>query len=101
MVITGTSKGIGRGLAECFVGKGYRVAGCSRGTSTLEMEGYEHAQVDVSDERQVRRWIRSVKKTYQRIDVLVCNAGLAPADLLLTMTPGEVLEPLLRTNVSG
>lgn len=101
MVITGTSKGIGRGIAEYFVVKGYRVAGCSRGPSTLNMDGYQHTQVDVSDEQQVRRWIRAVKNTHERVDVLVCNAGLAPAALLLTMTPGEVLEPLLQTNVSG
>jgi 3-oxoacyl-[acyl-carrier protein] reductase len=101
MVITGTRTGIGRGMAEHFVNKGYLVAGCSRGAATLEMEGYQHVQVDVCDERQVRQWIRSLQNGYRHIDVLVCNAGLAPAALLLTMTPGEVLEPLLRTNVSG
>jgi 3-oxoacyl-[acyl-carrier protein] reductase len=101
MVITGTRTGLGRGMAEHFVKKGYLVAGCSRGAATLEMEGYQHFQVDVCDERQVRQWIRSLQNAYRRIDVLVCNAGLAPAALLLTMTPGEVLEPLLRTNVSG
>jgi 3-oxoacyl-[acyl-carrier protein] reductase len=101
MVITGTRTGLGRGMAEHFVKKGYFVAGCSRGASTLEVEGYQHAQVDVGDERQVRQWIRSLQNEYRRIDVLVCNAGLAPAALLLTMTAGEILGPLLRTNVSG
>ena len=101
MVITGTRAGLGRGMAEHFVKKGYFVAGCSRGSSTLEVEGYQHTQVDVGDERQVRQWIRSLQNEYRRIDVLVCNAGLAPAALLLTMTAGEVLESLLRTNVSG
>jgi 3-oxoacyl-[acyl-carrier protein] reductase len=101
MVITGTRTGLGRGIAEHFVKSGYVVAGCSRGAATLEMEGYQHANVDVCDEGQVRRWIRSIQNTYRRIDVLVCNAGIAPAALLMTMTPGEILEPLLRTNVSG
>ena len=101
MVITGTRAGLGRGMAEHFVKKGYFVAGCSRGASTLEVEGYQHTQMDVGDERRVRQWIRSLQNEYRRIDVLVCNAGLAPAALLLTMTAGEVLEPLLRTNVSG
>ena len=101
MVITGTRTGLGRGMAEHFVKNGYSVAGCSRGAPTLEMEGYQHAQVDVCDENQVRKWIRSLQNAYRRIDVVVCNAGLAPAALLMTMTPGEVLEPLLRTNVTG
>ena len=101
MVITGTRTGIGRGMAEHFISKGYLVAGCSRGPATLESEYYEHAEVDVGDEQQVVAWIRSLRNRHHRIDVLVCNAGLAPASLLLTMTPGRVLEPLLRTNVCG
>lgn len=101
MVITGTSKGIGRGMVEHFVARGYRVAGCSRGPTTLEMEGYRHAQVDVGDEKQVREWIRSIKTAYQHIDVLVCNAGFMPGGLLMTMTQEDVLETVLRTNVMG
>jgi len=101
MVITGTRTGIGRGLSEFFIGKGYRVAGCSRGPSSLNSEFYDHAQVDVGEEKQVLEWIRSVKRRHGRIDVLVSNAGVAPAALLLTMTPGQVLEPLMRTNVCG
>jgi 3-oxoacyl-[acyl-carrier protein] reductase len=101
MVITGTSKGIGRGLANYFVGKGYRVVGCSRGPITFELDGYRHDQVDVSNEKQVRDWIRAIKKTYQRIDVLVCNASLIQLPSLLTMTPGAVLEPILLTNIAG
>lgn len=101
MAITGTSKGIGRGMAEYFIGKGYRVSGCSRSPATLEIEGYQHTRVDVGDEKQVREWIRLIKNTYRRIDVLVCNAGIIPPAMLLTMTPGQVLEPLLHANVSG
>jgi len=98
--ITGTSKGIGRGLAEYFVDHGYLVAGCSRGPSTLELEGYQHTQVDVSDENQVAEWVYSIKEDYDGVDVLVCNAGLAPS-FLLVMTPGKVLEPVLATNICG
>lgn len=101
MVITGTSRGIGRGMAEHFVAKGYRVLGCSRGPATLEMEGYHHTQVDVGDEHQVRSWVRHIKNDFNRIDVLVCNAGLVRSALLMTVTPGEVLETFLRTHVAG
>lgn len=101
MIITGSSRGIGRGMAEHFVRKGYRVAGCSRGSSSIDLEGYRHTQVDVGDEKQVQRWIRSIRREYGRIDVLVCNAGQASAVLLLTMTSGEILESMLRTNVAG
>lgn len=101
MVITGTSKGIGRGMAEHFVSKGYQIAGCSRGAATLELKGYSHSVVDVGDEDQVRHWIRSIKKNYHRIDVLVCNAGLVRSALLMTVTSGEVLEMFVRTHING
>lgn len=101
MVITGTSRGIGRGMAEFFVNKGYCVIGCSRGPSDLNIDGYHHSQVDVGDEKQVREWVRSIKKDYNRIDVLVCNAGLIKSALLMSVTPGDVLQTFLRTHVAG
>jgi 3-oxoacyl-[acyl-carrier protein] reductase len=100
-VITGTSKGIGRGLADLFLAKDYAVAGCSRGPFALDSPRYQHACLDVGDEKQVREWIRSVKAAHQRIDVLICNAGMVRAALLLTVTPGDVLESFLRTNIAG
>jgi 3-oxoacyl-[acyl-carrier protein] reductase len=101
MVISGTSKGIGHGIARHFLANGYRVAGCSRGDSTIEHEHYFHTKLDIADEGCVRSWIRSVKTLYKRIDVLVCNAGHAPANLLMTMTPGSVLMDLLQVNIAG
>jgi len=101
MVITGTRTGIGRGMAEHFVKKGFLVAGCSRGPATLEIDGYHHTRVDVGDEKQVRKWVRSIRDAYGRTDVLVCNAGLVQSALLMTVTPGQVLEMFLRTHISG
>lgn len=101
MVITGASRGIGRGLAEYFVDSGYRVAGCSRGPSTFEHEQYAHAQLDVADESAVRSWVRSIRRDLGVIDVLVCNAGAARAARLLTMTDGTMLDEVIRSNVYG
>lgn len=101
MLITGTSKGIGRGLAEYFVNHGYTVIGCSRGIHTFQHNDYIHFQVDVDDEAQIRRWVRTIKREYGYIDVLVCNAGIAPAALLLTMTVDEVLKNVFSINTRG
>jgi 3-oxoacyl-[acyl-carrier protein] reductase len=101
MAISGTSRGIGRGVAEFFIGEGYRVAGCSRGPSTISLEGYLHEQIDVGSEQDVIRWVRSIKKAYGRIDVAICNAALATSARLFTITPGQILEPLVQTNICG
>lgn len=101
MVITGTTRGIGHEMASHFLNKGYRVAGCGRGESTFVHEDYFHTPVDISSELQVREWVRGVKNRFGRIDALICNAGHAPANLLLAMTPGEMVVDLLQTNVAG
>jgi 3-oxoacyl-[acyl-carrier protein] reductase len=101
MVITGSTRGIGQGLAEEFLARGYRVAGCARGASTITHPGYHHAIVDVGDEAAVRKWVRALRSRYERIDVLVCNAGTAKASALVTMTDGPLLEDIVRSNVMG
>lgn len=101
IVITGTSKGIGRGVAIYFLDKGYCVAGCSRSATTIEHDNYFHTTVDISIEDQVRNWIRSIKNKFYRIDILVCNAANAPANLLMSMTSGKVLTDLLQVNIAG
>jgi len=101
IVITGTTKGIGYGIANHFLEKGYCVAGCGRGDATIVHEEYFHSIVNIGDEDQVRIWVRAVKNRFKRIDILVCNAGYAPANLLMTMTPGTVLMDLLQTNIAG
>ena len=101
MLITGTSKGIGRGLAEYFANKGYTVIGCSRSSQSFQHNAYIHFRMDVSDEAQIRQCIRAVKRDYGFIDVLICNAGVAPAALLLTMTPDEVVKNVFDINTRG
>lgn len=101
MVITGTSKGMGLAVAKYFLAEGYCVVGCSRGPSTLKVEGYHHDQVDVGDEQQVRVWVRKIRDSFGRIDVLVCNAGSVQSALLMTVTPSEVFQIFMRTHVAG
>jgi 3-oxoacyl-[acyl-carrier protein] reductase len=101
-LVTGASKGIGRGLVERLLRQGYRVAGCSRGEgSSTPLDGpYEHATVDIRDEARVRAWVTDVGTRHGRIDVLINNAGICPTGLTL-MTTGSMAEDVFRTNVIG
>ena len=101
MVITGSSKGVGYGTALHFLAKGYLVAGCSRGESTISDPGYLHCQVDIGNEVEVRRWVRFIKNSFGRIDVLICNAAVFTKGSLLTMTSGETIHSMMVTNVVG
>ena len=53
VVITGTSRGIGRGLAQHFLRQGNVVCGCSRQPATIRHRQYRHFTLDVVDEKAV------------------------------------------------
>jgi 3-oxoacyl-[acyl-carrier protein] reductase len=76
LVVTGASRGIGFAVANYFLQKGFLVAGCSRGSPTIDHENYRHYLVDVCNESAVRGWARNIKRDLSRVDVLVCNVGL-------------------------
>ena len=100
MVITGTRKGIGKYLAEYYVEKGFQVIGCSRGPADFELENYRHFCVDVADEQAVKYLFSQVRKQYNRLDVLINNAGIASMNHSL-LTPLDTVHNILNTNVVG
>ena len=77
IIITGTRKGIGKDLAEYYLSKDFIVCGCSRGESSITHSNYKHFCLDVSDELAVVSMVRSVKKEFGSIDILLNNAGIA------------------------
>lgn len=100
MLITGTSRGIGRFLAEYYVGRRYEVIGCSRSEIDFHADGYQHFCLDVADERSVQQMFKEIKSTHGRLDVLVNNAGIASMNHCL-LTPLKTLEDVMRTNFIG
>ncbi|AEA34596.1 SDR family NAD(P)-dependent oxidoreductase [Hippea maritima] len=99
-IITGTRKGIGKGLAEYYLNKGNIVVGCSRGKSSIEHKSYRHFCLNVSDEKAVVDMVRKTKKEFKRIDVLLNNAGIASMNHILT-TPLKTAKNIFNTNFFG
>ena len=100
VVVTGTSRGIGLGLAQHFLRKGDFVCGCSRQPAPIQHEGYRHFVLDVVDEKAVVAMIRAVMAEHRRIDVLVNNAGIAAMNHAL-LTPTSVARSIFDTNFHG
>ena len=85
-LVTGASRGIGRAVALEFAREGARLGICS-GSDSLALirvsgeitalSGDSIANVaDVTDRRQVNRFVRDIIHRWGRIDVLVNNAGI-------------------------
>ena len=100
ILITGTRKGIGKELAEYYLSLGCNVIGCSRGPGTIVNSDYRHYELDVCNEKDVVKMVRAVKKEFERIDILLNNAGIASMNHFLT-TPYQTVQNIFNTNFFG
>ena len=100
ILITGTSKGIGKYLAEHYVEKGFHVVGCSRGEVDFELNNYQHFCLDVCDEKKVKIMFSQIRKIFGRLDVLINNAGIASMNHAL-LTSMDTVHKIYGTNVFG
>jgi 3-oxoacyl-[acyl-carrier protein] reductase len=97
VLVTGTSRGLGRVIAHRFLGQGATVVGVSRGEGTFEHDRYVHLQADVTDEQAAIGAVRTAFGVAGRLDVVVNNAGAASMNPIL-LTPGSLVERLLKVN---
>lgn len=95
-VITGTSRGIGKELAEYYLRMGNIVVGISRSYSGIEHENFKEFQSCVSDEIKIPQILNNVGE----VDVLINNAGVASMNHTL-LTPMESVIDIMDTNFVG
>ncbi len=109
VVVTGASKGIGRGIARVFAAAGANVLVTGRDPSALddavaELKGaggeVSAVAADVRDRDQCDRMAAEAVRRHGGIDVLCANAGIFPSARLTEMTPDD-LEEVLATNFKG
>ena len=98
-LITGTSQGLGRALAERLLADGWTVHGFARGKQALAHARFTAHAVDVTDEAAVRAAVATIAES-GRIDLLINNAAAASLNAFL-LTPGSVAENLMRVNFLG
>lgn len=100
VLITGTSRGLGKALAEQFLKEGLVVYGCSRQVSTIDHQDYSHFTVDVSDEPGVISMLKQIASTKVPVNLLINNAGITQASLGI-LTRGASAQDILNTNLLG
>lgn len=67
ILITGTTQGIGKAIAELFLEKGHEVIGIDRQTKSIEHHKYIHYVCDVRDEKNL--------PDVENVNILINNAG--------------------------
>jgi len=100
VVITGTSKGIGKYLAEYYLERGNVVVGCSRSACFVNHNNYHHYYISVSNEAEVRSMFTDIRKKFGLVYVLINNAGVASMNHSFLM-PLATIKKILDTNVIG
>jgi len=91
VIVTGGTRGIGRGIVRCFHDAGYRALVCARSAPEAPLRDGEREALftpaDVRDPEQVEDVVELAVREFGRIDVLVNNAGGTPAYDTATASP--------------
>jgi NAD(P)-dependent dehydrogenase (short-subunit alcohol dehydrogenase family) len=91
VLVTGGSKGIGRGLCQRFLAAGAEVVTCARKPPETPISHGERAalfvEADVRDADAVERVVKTAHERFGRLDVLVNNAGGTPFALADKASP--------------
>jgi 3-oxoacyl-[acyl-carrier protein] reductase len=96
-IVTGASRGIGRGVAEALVREGAQVLLCGRDTAALEAVakeiggngGVEPMTVDILEPAAAPAIVAECHATFGRVDILVNNAGIATVRKVPELTEAQ------------
>jgi 3-oxoacyl-[acyl-carrier protein] reductase len=110
VLVTGGSGGIGRAICEAFGKAGWRVGvhyrtraqAAARTAESVRKYGGTAVlfQADVRDDKQAQEMVAQLIDRWGRLDVMVCNAGVASDALVLRMG-AEVWATVVDTNLTG
>jgi 3-oxoacyl-[acyl-carrier protein] reductase len=110
VLVTGASKGIGKGIANVFAKNGCDVAVLARDLTTAEQTAAELSEAtgskviaiagDVSNKESMTAAIETVVSEFGGLDVLCANAGIFPDAALEDMTEDD-WDTVMNVNLKG
>ena len=109
-VITGSSRGIGRAIAEAYAAAGARVvissrkqADCDQVAAAINLANGEGRAIgfaaSISDKSALENLVKHARETFGRIDILVCNAATNPYYGPMAGISDEQFRKVLENNI--
>lgn len=112
IIITGSTRGIGFGLADAFLTSGCRVVVSGRSSQSVEKAVRQLAEkhsaesilgqpCDVTDFAQTQALWDAAHRQFGRVDVWINNAGLSNQQAKFWKQPADQIEVVVKTNLIG
>ena len=100
LLVTGSSRGLGKLLTEAYLSMGMTVYGCSRSSSAIDHQNYRHFVLDTTDEADVVSMFKEISALKIRLGLVINNAGLSQASLGI-LTSAKNAHEIINTNIFG
>lgn len=109
VIVTGATRGIGRGIANLFAAEGAKLVLVGRDEDQLKAVQWAiqknkgqaiYIQADVSQSADMEKMIEQTLKEYGKVDILCHNAGIYPQSRLENMTLEE-WKKVIDVNLTG
>lgn len=109
IVVTGSTRGIGRGLAVEFLKRGHRVVVTGRTPASVDPAVAELSKLgavrgvpcDVGNFDEVLAVWNEAVESFGRVDIWINNAALAPDHALFAEVPAAQIEATVSANLTG
>ena len=110
ILVTGATRGIGRGIAEAFLNAGGTVIGVYSGNEDaaklFAQDNAEHSarltlhKCNIANEADTIALFSKIEKDFSRLDVLINNAGIRK-DAVLALMDSEKWQQVIDVNLTG
>ena len=99
ILITGTSSGFGKSIAEKLHSTGHIVIGTSRNADSVKSD-FKTMKLDINNHEMSKNLISKIVETHGKIDILINNAGIANIGNIEACSEKD-LDRLYKINIKG